>query len=148
MSHGSDRAAPACWVISFDGAAIPRTGRMAIGVHATAPDGRVHTISRALAHAGDGNEAEAHALVAALELARSLAVHTLELRSDSDVVVAHVHAKKRTTVARIATPLDHAVALLASFADARLVLVTRAKNGDADALARAALGLKDRAHAR
>lgn len=116
---------------------------MAIGVHARAPDGVVHTVSRALTitHVGDNNEAEAHAVVAALELARDNGAQRVDVRSDSDVVVAHLTGGKRCTVAQIVAPLDAASTLLASFTTARVVLVTRAKNRDADALARAALGL-------
>jgi ribonuclease HI len=128
------------WVLHCDGTALPRHGRMSIGVHALAADGVVHTLSRALGN-GDNNEAEAHALVAALELALSLHARAIEVRSDSDVVVAHVTDRKRVVVPAIALPLDRAVALLRTFDDARVVLVPRAKNRDADALARAALGL-------
>lgn len=126
------------WIIHCDGAALPRTGRMAIGVHALAPDGAVHTVSRALG-SGDNNEAEAHAIVAALALARAHGATHVDVRSDSDVAVAHLTGRKRCSVLHISQPLDEAAALLMSFAEARVVLVTRAKNVEADALARAAL---------
>ena len=128
------------WIIHCDGTALPRRGQMSIGVHALAPDGVEHTVSRALGD-GDNNEAEAYALVAALELARSQGARSVECRSDSDVVVAHVTDRKRTSAAHIAAPLDRAVELLREFDEARVVLVPRHRNVLADRLARAALGL-------
>jgi ribonuclease HI len=132
------------WVIHCDGTALPQRGRMSIGVHARgpAPAHQEHTLSRALGN-GDNNEAEAHALLAALELAAALGARDVEVRSDSDVVVAHVTGRKRTVVAHIAAPLDRAIEMLRSetFDRVRVVLVPRHRNVEADALARAALGL-------
>ena len=115
-----------------------------------APDGSVHTLSREHGR-GCNNEAEAHALIAALTAALELGARQLVIHCDSDVVVQHVVGSKRTTVARLAPLFERARALVACFARVQLELVPRHRNVDADVLARAAVGLPPksgkRAHA-
>ena len=129
------------WIIQCDGTARPNPGDIAIGAVLTAPDGARHTISRVTGHRGDGNEAEARALIAALVHAQELGARSLAITCDSDVVVAHTVRGAATTVPHLAVLYAEARALLASFDDVDLRWVPRHKNTEADALARGALGL-------
>lgn len=141
------------WILHCDGTALPHGRDMGVGVHAVAPDGAVRTVSRravAQGRRGCSNEAEAHALFAAVELALAHGARRVRVHCDSDVVVAHACGRRRTTVKRIGDVIDRAMSLARQQGSLDVspafdvVLVTRARNGAADALARAALGLSRR----
>ena len=129
------------WAISCDATALPSTGRIGLGALLVAPDGTRHTLSQEAAERGDNNEAEARALIAALEVALSLGAREISVQCDSDVVVQQVAGSERTKIERLASLFERARDLLGRFERAELRLVPRARNTDADVLARAALGL-------
>jgi ribonuclease HI len=141
-----DRPAPVPehWTIHVDGTALPG-GDVGVGAVLVSPDGARHTISRTAGRPGHGkgcsNEAEASALIAALEAARSLGARSLSISSDSSVVVTEATVGPRTRVEPLATLCAEARRLLAGFDAADVRWVSRRKNTEADALARAALGL-------
>jgi ribonuclease HI len=81
------------------------------------------------------------ALIAALQALQSQGADGLLLHCDNSVVVAQVGSHTARPIPRLAPLFDQARALLASFADARLVWIPGHRNGEADALARAALGM-------
>ena len=127
------------WTIHIDGTATDaNTG---VGAVLVAPDGTRHTVSRATGRRGCSNEAEASALIAALEAARSLGARSVEVSSDSSVIVTEATAGPRTRIEPLATLCAEARRLLAGFDAAEVRWVPRRKNVEADALARAALGL-------
>lgn len=128
-------------MISCDATALPQTGRIGVGALLVAPDGTRHTLSLEAAERGCNNEAEARALIVALETALDLGARDVSIQCDSDVVVQQVAGAARTKIERLASLFEHARALLARFERAELRLVPRARNRDADTLARAALGL-------
>jgi ribonuclease HI len=129
------------WLIHTDGSAIPNPGRMGLGAVWTAPDGTHHTLSQVAPGTGCNNEAEVRALIAALQALQVQGADGLRLHCDNSVVVEQVSSSTAKPIARLADLFDEARALLAGFADARLVWIPGHRNGEADALARAALGM-------
>jgi len=117
---------------------------MGLGALICAPDGQQHTLSQATDARGCNNEAELRALMAALHLLHSLGARAVQAYSDNSILVAQLApaaVAASEPIARLAPLFDEARALLAGFDEARLHWVPRHRNGPADALARAALGL-------
>lgn len=132
-----------CWQAWFDGSAHPNPGNIGIGVLLLAPDGTRHERS-VRAGAGCNNEAELSALCAVLELADSLGARRLLVRGDSDVAVRYVRGQESTAIAPLCALIARAQAGLARFAEVQLLWIPRHRNGEADRLSRAALGLPDK----
>lgn len=133
--------ATAEWTIHCDGAALPKRGDMAIGAIITAPSGHTHTLAQKLATRGCCNEAEAHALTTAAEMALKLGATALHIVVDSTSLVQEITTDKRTKVKRLTLAYDHARLALSRFERVRLQWLPRRHNEKADALAREALGL-------
>ncbi len=131
------------WLGWFDGAALPNPGKIGIGIVLTSPTGIRHESSVRLPAEGCSNEAELHALVAALEFARTLGVQKLRLHGDSQVAITHVAGQQRTGIARLVTLIERGQGLLAGFDEIELIWVPRHRNAEADRLSRAALGLPE-----
>ncbi len=136
----ADAATPQHWRIHCDGTAWPNPGRIGIGVVLQAPDGVIEQISQA-AGSGCNNEAEARALIAALQAARAKGAQQLRVYSDNSVLVEHVSGRAQTRIERLQRLFAEAQSLLASFAGVELSWIPRHRNSAADTLARAALGL-------
>jgi ribonuclease HI len=139
--NGPDAFAQAPWVIYCDGSAAPNPGRMGIGVVLTEPDGTRHMLSRALHANGCNNEAELLALMAALQELKVRGAKSLLAYSDNSILVEQLGRTKAKPVLRLAPLFDEARMLLNSFEQVCLKWLPRHRNGEADALARAALGL-------
>lgn len=133
--------APDFWTVHCDGSAVPNPGRMGLGVVMTDPHGLSHSFSQATHAIGCNNEAELRALMAALEALKSRGVTRLCAYSDNSVLVAQLTDARSKPIARLATLFDEARALFASFEQAQLQWIPRHRNVEADALARAAMGL-------
>ena len=129
------------WILHCDGSAVPNPGRMGLGVVLVAPDGTRHEFSTATDTRGCNNEAEARALMLALLEAQARGATELQIFSDSSLLVAQLGAGGAPPVLRLAALYDEVAALLATFAHSSLHWIPRHRNGEADALARAALGL-------
>lgn len=133
------------WTIHIDGSATPNPGRMGLGAVIVGPDGQCHTVSRHTHAVGCNNEAELRALMAALQEAQALGGRRLHVFTDSHVLVDHLvdpdgrHAAK--SIVRLAPLFDEARALMAAFEQVDVCWVPRHRNAQADALARAALGM-------
>ncbi len=136
-------SAPACatWTIHCDGSAVPNPGRMGLGAVITAPDGTRQTLSQAPHATGCNNEAELRALMAALRALPTPQARTLLVYSDNSILVEQLGGTKPQPIARLAALFDEARDLLASFEHVQLQWIPRHRNLEADALARAALGL-------
>lgn len=132
---------PETWTIHCDGSAVPNPGCMGLGVVLVEPDGTRHLLSAATDSRGCNNEAEASALMLALREAQARGATALQIYSDSSLLVAQLGAGSALPVLRLATLYEEARALLATFAHTSLHWIPRHRNGEADALARAALGL-------
>ncbi len=128
------------WLIHCDGSAMPNPGRMGLGAVLVAPDGTRYTLSQATGERGCNNEAELRALMAALHAARTHGATVLRVFSDSTILVEQLGETASRPIARLAQLFDEARALLRSFDAATLTWIPRHRNGEADALARAALG--------
>ena len=141
--------APGAWVIHCDGSAWPNPGRMGLGAVLTGPDGTVqHQISDATTFTGCNNEAELRALMLALQwlaqqdIAASSPVHVF---SDNSVLVEQLGGHPKASIERLATLFDEARKALRRFPQAHVQWIPRHRNGAADTLARAALGLAPKA---
>lgn len=133
------------WVIHCDGSAWPNPGRMGLGAVLTGPDGTVqHQISEATPFTGCNNEAELRALLQALQwlaqqgIANSTSVHVF---SDNSVLVEQLGSQSVAPIERLAMLFDEARRALQPFQQVNLQWIPRHRNGAADTLARAALGL-------
>ncbi|MDM0067764.1 ribonuclease HI family protein [Variovorax sp. J31P207] len=129
------------WFAYCDGSAVPNPGRMGLGAVLTEPDGTRHTLSQAAHENGCNNEAELRALLATLRELKSRGASTLLIHCDNSVVVEQVGSSTAKPIPRLASLFEEARALLDSFDEATLMWIPRHRNSEADALARAALGL-------
>jgi ribonuclease HI len=135
------RPEDAPWTIHCDGSAVPNPGRMGLGAVLTAPDSTRHELSLAADGRGCNNEAELRALMAALRHAKQGGATALVIHCDNSVVVEQLTGTALEPFVRLAPLFDEVRAELRSFASARLVWIPRHRNREADALARAAVGL-------
>ena len=135
------------WTAWCDGSALPNPGRMGWGVVLVAPDGRRHALSGSGGAAiGCNNEAELRGVMAALAALRAHGAGAAVVCCDNSVVVAQLGGavdggRAVRPIARLAGRFDEARAALRSLADVRVVWIPAHRNREADALARAALGL-------
>jgi ribonuclease HI len=129
------------WVIYCDGSAVPNPGRMGLGAVVTGPDGRRHPLSIPAEGRGCNNEAELRALMAAMQYARQQGAAELLIHCDNSVVVRQLAGTATEPFLRLAPLFDAVRAELRSFESTRLVWIPRHRNREADALARAAVGL-------
>ena len=130
------------WVIYCDGSAMPNPGRM--GAVLTEPNGTRHTLSQATPTKGCNNEAELRALMAALQELQRRGARALLVYCDNSILVEQLGSADAKPIARLACLFQEARVLLESFDHARLHWIPRHRNGQADALARAALGIVSR----
>ena len=129
------------WTIYCDGSAVPNPGRMGLGAVVTAPDGTRHPLSITAEGRGCNNEAELRALMAAMQYARQQGAAELLIHCDNSVVVQQLAGTATEPFLRLAPLFDEVRAELGSFESTRLVWIPRHRNREADALARAAVGL-------
>ena len=129
------------WQAWCDGTACPNPGRIGIGVVLVSPDGVRHEISRATGRSGCNNEAELHAIAAALALAREHGVTTLKLHSDSRFAVDCLTGIDDTDSPHLAELLAATKTAFSAFDAVFVRWLPRHRNAEADLAARAALGL-------
>jgi ribonuclease HI len=132
------------WVIYCDGSAIPNPGRIGLGAVLNAPDGTRHTLSVPTHMTGCNNEAELRALIAAMQDLQARQAKALLIHTDSSIVVEQLGSADAKPITRLSALFDEARELMASFEQVRLQWIPQHRNGEADALARAALGLPPR----
>jgi ribonuclease HI len=133
------------WIIHCDGSAIPNPGRMGLGAVLTAPDGTTYALSVGADARGCNNEAEARALMLALHEARAQGATALQIYTDSSLLVEQLGTESAPPVMRLAALYQELGDLLKTFAQTSLHWIPRHRNGEADALARASLGLPPKA---
>ena len=114
---------------------------MGLGAVLTEPDGTRHQLSVAADGRGCNNEAELRALMAALHYAKQRGAAALVVHCDNSVVVEQLAGTAVEPFLRLALLFDEVRGVLRSFPSARLVWIPRHRNREADALARAAVGL-------
>ena len=122
---------------------------MGLGAVLTGPDGtEQHQISEATTFTGCNNEAELRALMLALQwlalqdIANSTPMHVF---SDNSVLVEQLGGHPKAPIERLATLFDEAREALRRFPQAQVQWTPSHRNGAADTLARAALGLAPKA---
>lgn len=133
------------WTVHCDGSAVPNPGRMGLGAVLVAPDGTRHALSRATHSIGCNNEAELRALTDALLAARAQGASAVQVYSDNSILVEQLGGRAVKPIERLADLFDAARVLLASFDRVALHWIPRHRNAEADALARAALGMAPKA---
>ena len=129
------------WVIYCDGSAMPNPGRMGMGAVLTEPDGTRHTLLQATTTKDCNNEAELRALMATLQELQRRGATALLVYCDNSVLVEQLGGTDAKPIARLACLFQEARQLLESFDHASLEWIPRHRNVQADALARAALGI-------
>lgn len=129
------------WIVYCDGSAVPNPGRIGLGALLIAPDGTRHTLSRAPQLQACNNEAELRALMAALQELQARGARALRVHCDNSVVVEQITDTNAKPIARLEALFGEARALFQSFEQAELLWIPQHRNSEADALARAALGI-------
>jgi ribonuclease HI len=129
------------WGIYCDGSAELNPGRMGFGAVFTEPDGTRHTLSQTTSTKGYNNEAELRALIAALGELQIRCAAALLVYCHSSVVIEQLGGAIVEPVPRLASLFEEGGALFNSFDHASLKLIPRLHNAEADALARATLGI-------
>ncbi|MGJ7578778.1 ribonuclease HI family protein [Variovorax sp. RHLX14] len=132
------------WTVWCDGSAIPNPGRMGLGAVVVAPDGSRFELSQSPQGAGCNNEAELRAVTLALEQLKTLGATAARVYSDNSIVVGQLGGgtgPAAEPIARLAVMFDAARDLVATFESIEMVWIPRSRNAEADALARAALGV-------
>ena len=136
------------WKFWCDGSAVPNPGRMGLGAVMRSDGGEQHTISALAEGRGCNNEAELRALMAALHYLQQRGAMTVVAHTDNSILVEQLGEPEVPPIARLAPLFDEARALLRSFPAHQLLWLPRHRNREADALARAALGLAPKLPAR
>lgn len=136
----STAAPPAHWQLWCDGTATPNPGRTGLGAVLVSPALERHALSTT-GECGCNNAAELQAMIHGLRAAHALGARHIHIYSDSDFVVGHVRDARATSITRLATLIDQARAECARFDHWQLTWIPRHRNGEADTLARASLGL-------
>lgn len=129
------------WTVHCDGSAVPNPGRMGLGVVMVDPQGRRHAWSQASHDTGCNNEAELRAVMAALRMLKERQAKRILLHSDNSVLVEQLTVPGCKPVVRLSALFDEARGLLSGFDQAGVRWIPRHRNGEADVLARASLGL-------
>ena len=117
---------------------------MGVGAVLVAPDGSRYALSQTLPGTGCNNEAELRAVTLALETLKARGADTVRIYSDNSIVavqLADVERPPAKPIARLDGLFDDARALAATFRRVETVWIPRSRNAEADALARAALGV-------
>ncbi len=127
---------------------MPNPGRMGMGVVLRAPDGSRHMFSQASHAAGCNNEAELRALLLALRELQARGATALLVHSDSSILVEQLGGAPARPIGRLQELFAQARILLQTFGQVQLQWIPRHRNTQADALARAALGLAPKPPAR
>ena len=136
-----------CWHLAIDGSAVPNPGRMGIGVLLRCPEGQLRgSWGREVGH-GCNNEAELRALTFGLRLAGDFGAQALQVQTDSTVLLellAPTSGRAPKQIARLQALVTEAREALGRLATVQWQWVPRHRNREADALARAALGMPAR----
>ena len=136
------------WLVYCDGSAFPNPGTMGLGATLSKPDGEHHELSVTASCKGCNNEAEARAMVLALDHARLLGAKNVRVYSDSRVVVDQLSGLDSRRIERLEPLFENIRSLLASFEQADVAWIPGHRNTAADALARTAAGLPARPDAK
>lgn len=127
------------WTVHIDGSAFPNPGRMTLGAVLVSPAGEQFSLSQDTRSTGCNNEAEALALLAALDLLAQHYAQRVCIYSDSSILVEQLTAASPKPVVRLSGLYQLAREAMAGLDAAQVRWIPRHRNTQADALARAAL---------
>jgi ribonuclease HI len=122
-----------------DGASRGNPGPAAIGVVIKDPKGRILEEIGEVIGAFTNNVAEYRALLRALEEARAMGAESVEVRSDSDLLVSQLQGSYKVKSPDLGPLYLEAIRLLRAFARYTVRKIARGQNAAADALANRAL---------
>ena len=125
--------------IHVDGASRGNPGEAGFGVHVAAPDGR--TVAELYGHLGlaTNNVAEYQGLLHALRWALAHGAGSVEIFSDSELLVRQMAGRYRVKNPRLQPLHREACELVGRLGHVRIEHVRREENREADALANRAL---------
>ncbi len=130
------------YILHTDGASRGNPGPAACGVVLTDAHGKViYKIGRTLGEMTN-NEAEYRALLAGLDIALAYHAADLEIRLDSELLVAQLNGDYKIRAANLKPLYQQAKKKLGRLPHVRVVHVPRAENALADSLANQALDAK------
>jgi ribonuclease HI len=126
-------------IIYTDGASRGNPGKAAIGVVIRDEKGAmIASISQAIGKTTN-NQAEYRAIIAALEKAQSLGADSVELNSDSELIVRQVKGQYRVKKDTLKPLYEKVMQLKSRFSGFSIRHLPRERNRQADKLANAAL---------
>ncbi len=128
--------------LHVDGASRGNPGEAGFGVHVTGEDGREVASLYGYLGRATNNVAEYQALVHGLRFALARGARSVEVYSDSELLVRQIDGRYRVKNPGLQPLHGEAKGLLARFARARVVHVPRERNREADALANRAVDLR------
>jgi ribonuclease HI len=124
------------WVIYVDGSSTKKKG--GAGIVLFTPDGEELSSSLTMEFKTTNNEAEYEAVVAGLELALELGADSVEVRSDSQVIVGHINGEFEAKGEKMKKYLTKVQSMQAAFRKFCIKKIPREDNEKADHLARRA----------
>jgi ribonuclease HI len=125
--------------IYTDGAARGNPGPAAIGAVIKDDNGNVITSLSLCLGTTTNNQAEYHAIIAALENAISLGARQVTLFSDSELVVKQINGRYKIKQASLRLLYQKVVKLTGALESFKITCIPRERNKEADALANKAL---------
>jgi ribonuclease HI len=131
--------APLALRLHVDGASRGNPGESGFGIHVTTPDGREVAALFGYLGKATNNVAEYQALLHGLRFALTRGASSVEVFSDSELLVRQIEGRYRVKNAGLQPLHREAQSLLARFAKAKLAHVPRERNHEADALANRAV---------
>ena len=131
--------APLALRLHVDGASRGNPGESGFGIHVTAPDGSEVAALFGYLGKATNNVAEYQALLHGLRFALARGASSVEVFSDSELLVRQLEGRYRVKNAGLQPLHREAQSLLARFAKAQLAHVPRERNHEADALANRAV---------
>ncbi len=127
------------YLANIDGAARGNPGPASYGVLVRRPDGTTHESLGKYIGRATNNVAEYYALIAALDYAAAQGIKNLRVRSDSQLIVNQMKGLYKVKHPDLRPLHERAKKQAAGLAAFHIEYVPREQNGDADALANAAL---------
>ncbi|KAK1568798.1 hypothetical protein Q3G72_028909 [Acer saccharum] len=142
----TETVTPGIWILSVDGSSsIKGSG---LGLVLESPQGDILEQSVHCGFHATNNEAEYEALIAGLDLVKSLNVKIIKVRSDSQLVVRQVNGTYEARDQRMSAYLNKVKQLQSTFDEFSIEQIPRSENTRADALASLDILPDDRAEAR
>ena len=129
-------------VAYVDGGSRGNPGEAGFGIVLENPSGDVVREVQGYLGTGTNNLAEYHALLVALETARDMGCKSLQVYSDSQLVVSQIRGFYRVKTPHLMPLFDRVRRLIRAFSTFRITHIPREKNREADRLANIAIDQK------